>query len=178
MSKCTSCRGPMASSRGNHKYKESGLSSITLVNVEMLSCAACGEYELVIEDMAGLHRAIAELLALKKGLLTPEEFRFLRKHLGYSQGDFAKKINVTQPTLNRWENGRTRINRAYEIILRQLVCMSERVMSYAPDMVEQVASANETKARKTELVRLQLISENGQTKTHWSAPEPGTLRVG
>src|SRR2546428_271217 len=89
--KCMACREAyLTSRRETVKYDESGLSFVTLANVEVRTCPNCGEREIVLPRIEELHRVIALQLANKPGPLVSEEIRFLRKYLGYSGGAFAK----------------------------------------------------------------------------------------
>lgn len=44
----------------------------------------------------------------------------LRRSAGLSQGDVAKKLNVTQSAVSRWENGSAKPCRKYHIKLAKL----------------------------------------------------------
>ncbi len=41
-------------------------------------------------------------------MIFPHLVRELRERVGLSQEKFAARLGVTVPTINRWENGRTR----------------------------------------------------------------------
>jgi hypothetical protein len=56
---CTQCGGTTDSSRGPHLYTESGLTNVTLLNIEVRACRACGARELVIPRLPELHQLIA-----------------------------------------------------------------------------------------------------------------------
>ena len=49
-----------------------------------------------------------EVLALPSKADYPELVREARKRLALTQEKFAAKLGVTLPTINRWENGRTK----------------------------------------------------------------------
>jgi putative zinc finger/helix-turn-helix YgiT family protein len=102
--KCVHCGGAMKSARGTHRYTESGLSNVTLVNVEVRSCPKCGERELVIPKIEMLHRLIARALIHEPGILKPDVIKFLRKWLGLSSQDFALLMGVRPETVSRWES--------------------------------------------------------------------------
>lgn len=51
--------------------------------------------------------ACATLYPAGKMSVTPSQIRELRKQLGLSQPEFAKKIGVNRVTVARWETGRT-----------------------------------------------------------------------
>jgi putative zinc finger/helix-turn-helix YgiT family protein len=134
--KCVQCGGAMKSSRGTHRYTESGLSNVTLVNVEMRVCPQCGEREVVIPKVEMLHRLIARALIREPGILKPEVIRFLRKWLGLSSQDFALLMGVRPETVSRWENP----DAAYPLtptsdrLIRLLVANQEPVERYPLDL--------------------------------------------
>ena len=53
--------------------------------------------------MEALFREVARTLATKRARLMPQEIRFLRKHLGLSGRDFARKMGVDHTTVSKWE---------------------------------------------------------------------------
>ena len=72
-----------------------------------------------IQDMDGLHRAIATDIANKHGRLTGRELRFLRSMLRLSQQKLGEHAGVQRVTVTRWENGEA-IPRSVEILVRGL----------------------------------------------------------
>jgi putative zinc finger/helix-turn-helix YgiT family protein len=116
--KCARCGRPMRTARENYLYRECGLSTVTLVGIEVGRCRHCGEHEAVIPRIDQLHRIIAVTMARKVPRLAPEEIRFLRKHLGWSGGDFAAHLGVSAETVSRWENGGATMGPAAERLLR------------------------------------------------------------
>ena len=101
--KCTNCGGSMTSIRTTHRYTESGLSDVTLGNVEVRNCRKCGEREIVIPKIEQLHQLIAQHIA-ETAPLNAERVRFLRKWLGFSTGEFARVTGVRPETVSRWES--------------------------------------------------------------------------
>ena len=93
----------MESRRENHRYAESGLPNVVLMDVEVRRCPRCGETAIVIPKIEGLHRALAMTLIRERGRLGPLEIRFLRKWLGWSGSDFARHMGVDPATVSRWE---------------------------------------------------------------------------
>jgi hypothetical protein len=65
------------------------LSNIVLADVEVRSCAKCGEREVVIPRLDEFHRAIAHEVIKQEGKLAADQIRFLRQYLGWSQSDLA-----------------------------------------------------------------------------------------
>jgi len=139
--KCIECGVEMVTRRENYQYDECGLPGITILDVEVSRCAACGDTEVAIPNIEGLHRAIAEAVARKHEKLTPVEVRFLRKWLGLSGADFAIHIGVTPETVSRWEQGATAVGTVAERLLRWMVMTREPVSEYPLDLLKNVARA-------------------------------------
>ena len=116
--KCGRCGGPMKTATENYLYRECGLTTVTLVGIEVGRCRHCGEHEAVIPKIEQLHRIIALTTARKVPRLAPEEIRFLRKHLGWSGGEFAAHLGVSAETVSRWENGGATMGPVAERLLR------------------------------------------------------------
>jgi putative zinc finger/helix-turn-helix YgiT family protein len=125
----------MRTTRDSYPYDACGLPGITLVGVEVSRCPECGETEVSIPNIEGLHRAIARVLARKPHRLTPAEIRFLRKYLGFSGGDFAEHVGVVPETVSRWENGATAMGLTAERLLRWMVVTREPLSEYPLDML-------------------------------------------
>src|SRR2546425_3135547 len=100
--KCTECGTQMKARRENYRYDECGLRHVTLMGIEVRRCPRCGNYEVSIPHVEKLHRLIARVVIEKTTRFTGEEVRFLRKSLGWSGSDFAKRMGVTDETVSRW----------------------------------------------------------------------------
>ena len=101
-----------------YHYTESGLSNIILANgyhVEVID----GEEYTSIDDMNGLHNAIAQAIVDKNGALTNEEFKFLRVELNISQKALGDKFDVSEQTIARYEKT-TKVPRVTDAALRSL----------------------------------------------------------
>jgi len=116
--KCARCGGAMTTARENYLYRECGLAHVTLVGIAVARCRHCGEHEAIIPRVEQLHVAIAATIARKPPRLLPEEIRFLRRHLGWSGGDFAAHLGVSRETVSRWETGATPMGPVAERLLR------------------------------------------------------------
>jgi putative zinc finger/helix-turn-helix YgiT family protein len=135
---CVSCGHALTATRGAHRYTESGLSNVTLLNIETRTCAACGEREVVIPRMEELHRLIARTIAFAPTKLNAETVRFLRKWLGFSAADFALAMGVRPETVSRWESATAAhpISPTAEHLLRVLVANSDPVEQYPIDLLK------------------------------------------
>lgn len=125
--KCLECGGPMKSTRENHQDVEGGLPYVVLMNLEVMVCQNCGEKEYMIPRIEDLHRLLARVVINKPGRLTGDEIRFLRTHLGYSSGDFARRMGVTIEQVSRWEHEKSAMSATAERLLRLLVAYTEPV---------------------------------------------------
>jgi putative zinc finger/helix-turn-helix YgiT family protein len=137
---CLICGTPMTTRRENYQYTASGLRYVTLHNVEVSRCPQCGETEVAIPQIEGLHRAIATALVRKATRLAPEEIRFLRKYLGWSGVDFAAHMGTTPATVSRWEQGKTPMGPIADRLLRLLVVTRAPVQEYSPDLLIGIAA--------------------------------------
>ena len=60
-------------------------------------------HAVAIDDIDGLHLAIAQNLIEKKGSLTGKEFRFMRTLMGMSQIRIAGMLDVQEQSVSLWE---------------------------------------------------------------------------
>ena len=134
---CTVCRGKLASERGDVDFDASGL-PVTLHGVETRVCRSCGEREVVVPNIEGLHRALADLLIRKPRRLAGREIRFLRKFLGWSGVDFARHMGVTPETASRWETDANAIGGTADRLLRLQVACRQPVADYSPDALRDL----------------------------------------
>lgn len=57
---CTRCRGTLTASHGDAEFSIGG-TPVTLRGVETRICQSCGEREVVVPNIDGLHRAVRDL---------------------------------------------------------------------------------------------------------------------
>jgi DNA-binding transcriptional regulator YiaG len=77
-----------------------------------------GEVEYSIQNLEGLHRAIAKHLAEHKKTLTGKQFRFIRKQLDVSQDTLGRIFRVTDQTVARWEKDECEIPGPADLLIR------------------------------------------------------------
>ena len=135
--KCLSCGTQMSVSRENHVYMS--LPSVLLLDVEMRRCLDCREEEVVIPNIEELNHAIAAVLVGKPGRLAPDEFRFLRKTLGWSGRDLARRFHVRAEHVSRWENGAKPISALADLLLRMCVVHEQPIQDYRVATLGDVA---------------------------------------
>lgn len=136
MRRCPNCRATemVRTDHDNYHYTESGLDNVFVDGVTTFDCPSCGERVTRFFAMEKLHEAIARAIVARPGRLAPMEIRFLRKHLGYSNQDFARRMGVTPETSSRWASGDLGMNGSAEVLLRLLVRIGEKVEQYpAPE---------------------------------------------
>ncbi len=93
----------MEGRKGEHKYTECGLASVTLKDILVFRCTNCSAIVPEIPAAGALHRVIALRLIMKRSLLAGSEVRFLRKFCGYSINDFAEIVGSSKSVVSRWE---------------------------------------------------------------------------
>lgn len=142
MTRCVVCGGPVKTKREKvYRYAEGGLPHVILDNaVDVATCTKCGETFTGIPAIEGLHRAIAGGLIRKKRRLAPGEIKFLRKTLGWSGVDFAKRMGAAPETVSRWENGKAPMGAQADRLLRLLVAREAPIGEYSVDVLAQLAA--------------------------------------
>ena len=151
--KCAECGASMTTRKENYRYDECGLRYVTLMGIEVSRCPECGNYEISIPRVEELHRLIAKTLIEKVTRSTGAEIRFLRKSLGLSAADFARRMGVTIETVSRWEHDSVAIGPQADRLLRLLVAQGKLTTRYPSEKLDLI---NTKMASKTKLgVRLE-----------------------
>jgi DNA-binding transcriptional regulator YiaG len=103
-----------------YHYLGCGLPNVFLQNGFELTKSPYGE-GVVIHDLEGLHDAIGQIIVSSTGVLTGNEFRFLRTELELSQATLADLLGCDVQSVARWEKGKSKqINASSERLLRRL----------------------------------------------------------
>lgn len=123
-----------------YHYSECGLPNVYLKNGFTLG-EIDGEEYLSIEDVDGLHRAIALQLAEKKQSLTGREFRFFRQLFNHSRRVLGELLGVDQQTVGRWEKGESAIPKTVDATIRQLYLESVNEDSNLSFLLQRLAEA-------------------------------------
>ena len=135
---CVECGGKVTSARETVKYDASGLSGITLRNIEVRRCEKCGDYEILIPKIEQLHYLMAHAIIRKPASLVGEEIRFVRKYLGWSAADFAAHMGARLETISRWENGKLTMSPQADRLLRMMVALREPEKDYSLDTLKAI----------------------------------------
>ena len=105
--------------KNEYHYTLCGLNNIYLLNGYTEYDTPYGK-GVSINNIDGLHLAIARDLINAPRRLLPEEFRFLRKEMKCSQGSFGLTIGVNEQTIARIEKGKLQPKVAFEAVFRAL----------------------------------------------------------
>ena len=143
-----------------YRYKESGLDNVWLTGgFKIEQDEEYGEL-LYIEDVEGLHRAIAEELLMKKSPLTGAEFRFLRKYCELSQADVANIIQSNEQSVAKWEKAREKAvgNRPAEALFR---AFAARIVGGDKMLIGFVDMLNQIRARLGGAMDIEVGHQNG-----------------
>jgi DNA-binding transcriptional regulator YiaG len=98
------------------RYIGCGLRNVWLQNGYTKKQTPYGK-AVAIEDVEGLHRIVAKMLA-RKPRLTGAEFRFLRKELDLSQAALARMFGYDAQTIALWEKSSDRVPQLADRVLR------------------------------------------------------------
>jgi DNA-binding transcriptional regulator YiaG len=93
--------------------------------VDDSSCAvpvcANGHRELALDAVNEYERRAAIAVLREAGEIGGEEIRFARRVVGLTQTELAKRLDVRQETVSRWENGHEAISRVSRLALLAVV---------------------------------------------------------
>lgn len=145
-----------------YHYTESGLSNVYLKNgvtVEEID----GEEYTSIDDMNGLHSAIAQAVVDSNRPLAYEEFKFLRIEMNVSQKMLATRFGVDEQTIARYEKGHTKIPRTTDAALRALYMESQEKNNPVSYFLDLLSDTEAEEAAK--VIRLEEI------ENHWEEVE-------
>ena len=117
---CSNCGAEAVRTIGMYPFKESGLSNVMLVGVDLIQCPSCGNVDPIIPDVNDLMRAIAWHVATQRYRLAGEDVRFLRKYLRMTGVEFSELLGSDKTTLSKWENDADPIGTANERLVRSV----------------------------------------------------------
>jgi DNA-binding transcriptional regulator YiaG len=135
-----------------YHYTECGLRNVWLANGYAMRRTPYGK-GVAIDNLQGLHRAIARQLARLPRPLKGAEFRFLRKELDLSQAALAEYLGCSIQALARWEKGKSRIAKPAERLLRALFRESDEGNVRIRELVERIGRGGAPERAKLEFTR-------------------------
>lgn len=98
-------------------YKQCGLDDVYLLNGYTVHETTYGK-GVSVEDVDGLHRAIALSVIKNKAVLSGKEIKFFRKLMAFTQADLARKLRCDVQSVARWEKGQSDVNGASDLCIR------------------------------------------------------------
>jgi len=152
-----------------YHYVQCGLDNVYLRNgyeTEVVD----GEEYVSVKDVEKLWKAIGISLAADQRDLSPKELRFLRRHMGLSQEELAKKLQVDVQTVARWEKQQTKISGPANLAIRTLFLTSPVAQPEGGEMVVRLFQYAEDKKKSGDhdLDIMVLI----QTHDSWNVTPP------
>jgi putative transcriptional regulator len=142
-----------------YHYTECGLSNVFLENGVTVD-EIDGEEYTSIDDLNGLHRAIAQTVVDSNKPLTNEAFRFLRIELNVSQKMLARRFGIDEQTIARYEKGTTKIPRTTDAALRSLYMESQEKNNPVSYFLDLLADTEAQEAAQE--IRLQEVQNRWQ----------------
>lgn len=144
-----------------YHYLECGLSNVYLVNGFNVIETSLGK-AISIHDVDGLHKAIGLFLISNRKDLSGNEIRFLRHEMLMSQKTLSGLLGVSEQEIRRWENGKIKIPKPSESLLRLLY------REHAHDQSGKIAKVlREISRLEKEISENQLVFKD--TKSGWQA---------
>ncbi len=123
--------------QGPYHYTQCGLDYVYLLNGYKIDRTPYGP-GVSIQNVEGLHHAIAEFLVWNKALLGGKEVRFLRKLLDLTQVELGVFLGCSHQSVARWEKGQSEVNGAADKMIRFLYLGSQCIQVDVLQMVRDV----------------------------------------
>lgn len=138
-----------------YHYRACGLDDVYLLNGFERTDSKFGP-AVTITDVEGLHRAIAmSIISEKKTMFSALEVRFLRKEMGFTQEELAKRLGVDVQTVARYEKDQTTLPKPTAIAIALFYILSistkevrEKIVDELRELVESERHQSETSARR------------------------------
>jgi DNA-binding transcriptional regulator YiaG len=123
-----------------------------------------------VEDVGGLHTAIAHALVEEKPSLSGPEVRFIRKLLELTQTQLAELLGVEDQSVRRWEKLARVPKQADHSIRLVFRDLTHRDATPLPELLRQIESAE---AREPRTVRYRF---RANAKERWQPQEGRAMR--
>jgi DNA-binding transcriptional regulator YiaG len=127
--------------RKMHHYTECGLPGVWLVNGFRPHRTPYGD-AVIIDNVAGLNRAIGRDLIARKPHLSGAEFRFLRKELNLSQARLAVYFGNDPQSVALWEK-ESRVPKWADRFLRALYREHTEGNAHIQEIIDRLADMDE-----------------------------------
>lgn len=146
-----------------YHYKESGLSYVYLINGyrEVMTPHGKG---VAIEDVEGLHFAIAQTAVTQRKHLTGPEVRFIRKFMELTQAQLADLLGVEEQTVRLWEK-RPRAPKAADRAIRLLFLNMANAKHASKTTISDIVTTTES---RPEVPKINLRFKPRSRREKWS----------
>lgn len=144
------------------RYTGCGLDNVFLLDGYRMSTLQSGASVVVIDDLPGLHTAIAMAIVSSPAPLDAKTFKFLRKEQDCSQRQLASLLGVDEQTVSLWERARQPIPKYADILLRTWA--KERCSNNA----ELIRTMEQMNALDRDIRSLEEDIEMTQQDGHWT----------
>ena len=113
-----------------------GMPHVKVEHLPALACTKCGVVTVVGAVLDSVSLLLAAVI-LRRASLEASEVRYLRRMVGDTQEEFAKRLEVDRATVNRWENSAARITGTPAYAIRSHVFFRLRQKSAVIDAVSK-----------------------------------------
>lgn len=174
--RCYECGQTMEGRKGEYKYTECGLDSVTLKDILVYHCTNCNALVPEIPAAGVLHRVIAMRILNKRSLLAGAEIRFLRKLCGYSVNDFAAMLGSSKSVISRFE--KSGCGEQNDRLIRMLVLTKfARELANQPDRILRNVTFEQLSSEVENTLKL-IVGRVHQNEKYEIPPEELTRYLG
>lgn len=92
--------------------------AVSVRGISHLQCPKCGEGMLTRDEAREFRERAFDKYRSKHRLLAPDEIRAIREELGMSQKTLAKRLQLGEVTISRWESNSVIQTAALDLLLR------------------------------------------------------------
>lgn len=117
MNQCPTCATRMLVTRDAMELSVNG-EAISVRGIRHLRCPKCGEGILTRDEAREFRERAFDKYRAKHKLLGPQDIREIREQLGMSQKELAKRLQLGEVTISRWESNSVIQTSALDLLLR------------------------------------------------------------
>ncbi|MEP9388956.1 helix-turn-helix domain-containing protein [Mesorhizobium sp. KR9-304] len=140
-----------------HHYTESGLKNVFIDGLPM-EVDDDGDEIITIPAVNELHRVIALGIVSHAHGISPDELRFLRTEMGYTQSELGALVHHDKQSVGRWERGEYEIDSSAETIIRRLAI--EKLELSSTFGVDEL-SRRSVHSAKTQPIEIRHVNDDG-----------------